>query len=133
MFGQVHPQHDADRLATMPIGGLGGVHEVAHRERHEMQPGLLPIEPSQIEQVADHPFQTCRFGLHHRAHLCHRVGRHDVVGEGLGVASQRGEGGAQVVRHRQQELPLSGLRVGQRASQAVDRRGDRGDLGRTGM
>ena len=31
--------------------GLGGEHEVAHRQRHQMQPSLLSIEPSQIEQV----------------------------------------------------------------------------------
>ena len=65
-----------------------------------------------------------------RADVGGLVGRHDVVGQRLGVAGDRGERGAQVVRDRQQELALPSLGVAQRAGERVDRIADLDDLGR---
>ena len=64
-----------------------------------------------------------------------RAGRGDVrpgddaVGQRLGEPAHGGQRRAQLVRHRQQELPLPGLAAGQRVGEVVDRARDLRHLG----
>ncbi len=58
------------------------------------------------------------------------AGRDHLVGQRFGVAGDRGQRRAQVVRHRQQEVALPLLGLAQRAGEGVDRLADLDDLGR---
>ncbi len=96
----------------------------------EVDPEVLRVEAGEIEQVADQAFEALRLAQHHAADMRGLVRRHDVVGQRLGVAGDRGERGAQVVGHRQQELALSTLGVAQGVGEEVDGFADLDDLRR---
>jgi len=68
-------------------------------------------------------------GEHDPARARHVVPGDDAVGEGLGVPGDAGQRSAQLVRHRQQELPLTVLRPRQRPGQPVEGVREVGDLG----
>ena len=98
----------------------------------ELQRELAALELGQVEQVAHQPFESPGLGQDDARRLP-GVGR-GAVGDGLGVAPDRGQRRAQVVRHRQQELALEPARPFERVGHLVDRPGQGVELvGRAGV
>ena len=95
----------------------------------EVDPEVLRAQPGQVEQVADQPVQPLAPRPASTAPVRATSSRRDdPVGERLGVAAHGGQRGAQLVRHRQQELPLAPLAGGQGGVQAVEGVGQLGHL-----
>ena len=77
--------------------------------------GPVRAEPGQVEQVADEPLEPLGLGEDDTSHPSRLLGRHDTAREGLGVAADAGQGRAEVVRHRQEEVALAPLRSRERS------------------
>ncbi len=88
----------------MPL--LGPREQIADRHRCDVERGSAGIEPGQVEQIVDDPFEPLRLDADDVHGLLARPGRWREVGQGqrLGVAADRGQRRAQLVGHVGQQL-----------------------------
>ena len=66
-------------------------------------------QPGQVQQVLDEPVESLGLGTHRRPGARDILLRNDTIGKRLGIALDRGERRAELVRDRQQELALASL------------------------
>ena len=102
--GDVHRHDDArvGQLGAHGLGGGGGDVAQIHRPPGERE-GPGP-QPRQVQQVVHEPVEPASLGLDRPARG--RRVRRGAVGQCLRPAADRGQRRAQVVGHRQQEVPL---------------------------
>ena len=106
---------------------FGRVHDqLADVDRARLEREAAGVEPGQREQIAHEPLEAPRLGGDHR-------GRLGVIGSGpvrdrLGEAADRGQGRAQVVRDRQEELALEAAGTVELGRHGVDGAGEDGEL-----
>ena len=91
---------------------------------------VVGAQPREVEQVRHQPLESLRLGLDRLASRDRDVAGGNAVTESLGVATDRGEGGAELVADGQQELALPAFTGGERLGQAVQRAGELRHLGR---
>ena len=91
-------------VGSMPL--LGPREQIADRDRGDLERGSAGIEPGQVEQIVDDPLEPLRLDADHVHGLLARRRRRREVGQGqrLGVAADRGQRRAQLVRHVGQQL-----------------------------
>ena len=83
---------------------------------------LVGVEAGEVEEVGDEPLEPARLRRDHLGGADARVRALDrAVGDRLGVAADRRERRAQVVRHAQQERALVPLRLVELGGHRVDR------------
>ena len=119
---------------TPDAGGAVGPHRRRVRaqdrevEVHGLDGDVDGPEPGEVEQVGHEPVEVVGLGADHPGHGRDVLGRHDAVGQGLGVALDGGQRRAQLVGDGQEELALPALALVERRRQPVERDGDVGHL-----
>ena len=98
-------------------------------DRLGSQRELMGVEAREVEEIGDEPFETARLGCDHpcRAELGFLV-VDGAVEDRLGVATDRRERRAEVVRHAQEERPLVAPRSVELLGHRVDRLGQAAEL-----
>ena len=119
--GQAGRRRPRGRMLDRPAGHLAGI-DVARLDAE-----ALGLEPGQVEQVAHRALEPPGLGVDDGHAAGDVVG--GAVGQGVGVAADGGERGAQLVGDRQQEVALLVAGPLRRSLMALMARGQRGELG----
>ena len=88
---------------------------------------ILGVQAGQVEQVLEEASQAPGLGPDHGGGRSDVVGR--AVGDGVGIADDRGQRGPELVGDREEELPFQVLRAAQAVAHGVDGIGQRRELG----